>query len=477
MSTSQKPSQVLKRTASRRRVETLRREIQRHDYLYYVVDQPEILDTDYDRLFAELKALEERHPVLVTPDSPTQRVAGASLTSFPEVHHVAPMLSLESVTDAAMVDRFIERTGSTGYLVEPKFDGLSLELVYERGRFARASTRGDGQRGEGVTENVRTIRAVPLRLSDVTRRPPTRLAVRGEAIMHLDDFAALNARLVQEGKQTFANPRNAAAGAIRQLDPRATAQRALAIYFYDILAMEGGPALTRGTELREALQAWGLRVSPQARRCLAAQEILDFHPHAGDRARGSRVRNRRHRRQGRRSAGTRPPGRNRTPPALGHRHQVPAVRGADDDRRHHRSGRANRRSDAGCDSRARSDRRCDNQSGDIAQPRGSGPQGSARWRHGSGNSCWGRHPGGGGLGGRYADTATRQIRDARTLSRVPNAGRAGGVIRSVSERAGVPAAAQGCGRVFRIAQCAQHRRARKRDRRPADRCWACGERR
>ena len=277
MSTSQKPSQVLKRTGSRRRVETLRREIQRHDYLYYVVDQPEISDTDYDRLFAELKALEERHPVLVTPDSPTQRVAGAPLTSFPEVHHVAPMLSLESVTDAAMVDRFIERTGSTGYLVEPKFDGLSLELVYERGRFARASTRGDGQRGEGVTENVRTIRAVPLRLSDVTRRPPTRLAVRGEAIMHLDDFAALNARLVQEGKQTFANPRNAAAGAIRQLDPRATAQRALAIYFYDILAMEGGPALTRGTELREALQAWGLRVSPQARRCLAAQEILDFH--------------------------------------------------------------------------------------------------------------------------------------------------------------------------------------------------------
>ncbi len=268
---------------ARRRVAKLRAEIRHHDYLYYVLDRPAISDADYDRLFRELVELEAQHPELVTPDSPTQRVSGAVLEAFPEIRHVAPLLSLESVTDPEAVRRFDERVRreaslrEAAYTVEPKFDGLSLELVYEAGVLARASTRGDGAVGEGVTENVRTIRSVPLRLQTEKRPAPRLLAVRGEALMHLADFRALNEKLASEGKPLFANPRNAAAGSVRQLDSRVTAGRRLTVVCYDILALEGAPEPATGWEALGALRDWGLRVADLARRCTTVDEVLAYH--------------------------------------------------------------------------------------------------------------------------------------------------------------------------------------------------------
>jgi len=267
---------------ARRRVEWLREEIRRHDHLYYVLDRPAISDAAYDRLFRELTALEARHPELVTPDSPTERVAGALRPAFTEVRHVAPMLSLDSVTDPDAVRRFDERIrrevrGPTAYTIEPKFDGLSLELVYERGRLTRASTRGDGVRGDGVTENVQTIRSVPLRLQTGRRPAPALLAVRGEAIMHAAAFARLNERLAREGNSVFANPRNAAAGSVRQLDPRITASRPLRVVCYDILAVRGGRQPKTGHEALAALRDWGLAVADEARVCGSTEELLAYH--------------------------------------------------------------------------------------------------------------------------------------------------------------------------------------------------------
>lgn len=269
--------------AVRARIEKLREEIRRHDYLYYVLDRPAITDAEYDRLFRELVELERQHPELASPDSPTQRVAGAILPALPEVRHVAPLLSLESVVDPEEVRRFDERLRreigqkAVAYTLEPKLDGLSLELVYEGGQLVRASTRGDGRRGEGVTENVKTIRSVPLRLRGEDRPAPRLLAVRGEALMRLDDFRALNASLEAEGKPPFANPRNAAAGSVRQLDSRVTASRRLMVICYDILAIEGERPPSSGWEVLQALRAWGLRVPAEARRGATADDIIAYH--------------------------------------------------------------------------------------------------------------------------------------------------------------------------------------------------------
>ncbi len=269
------------RTAARARIEHLRSAIRQHDYRYYVLDRPSISDAEYDRLFRELVRLEGAHPDLVTPDSPTQRVAGAPLQAFPTIAHLAPMLSLESVTDADAVDRFDARIRATArgrtvrYVVEPKFDGLSLELVYRDGLLERASTRGDGERGEGVTENVKTIRSVPLRLHG--KHVPRLLAVRGEAIMRTEDFKTLNTRLERQGQPLFANPRNAAAGSIRQLDPRITAERRLDIFFYDVLHIEGGPQLADDMSLLRSLGAWGFHASPYARVCSSIDEVRRYH--------------------------------------------------------------------------------------------------------------------------------------------------------------------------------------------------------
>ncbi len=268
-------------TAARRRAEQLRAAIRTHDYRYYVLDRPTISDAEYDRLFGALVRLEAAHTELVTPDSPTERVAGAPLQAFPTIQHLAPMLSLESVTDADAVRRFDQRIRAVlggkpvRYVLEPKFDGLSLEVVYRDGVLLRASTRGNGERGEGVTENVKTIRSVPLHLRG--NWVPRLLAVRGEAIMRLDDFRRLNARLEQQGQPLFANPRNGAAGSIRQLDPRITAERRLEVFFYDILHMERGPRLADDVSLLHALAAWGLHASPHARACSSVDEVFRYH--------------------------------------------------------------------------------------------------------------------------------------------------------------------------------------------------------
>ncbi len=262
-----------------RQIERLRDRIRHHDYLYYALDRPEISDAAYDQLFARLVALERAHPQFVTPDSPTRRVGGTVLAQFAEVRHLAPLLSLDSILDPEDLRRFDARIRRrfgprpVEYIVEPKFDGLSIEVVYEHGRLVRASTRGDGERGEDVTANVRTIPSVPLVLRhgpDV----PRRLSVRGEAFMRIPDFRALNARLEREGLPRFANPRNAAAGSLRQLDPRITAARRLDVFFYDILSVDGGPPLRRASDALAALGRWGLRICPHNRCVTSLDEVL-----------------------------------------------------------------------------------------------------------------------------------------------------------------------------------------------------------
>lgn len=262
---------------SRARIGALRAQIQRHDYLYYVLDRPEITDAAYDRLYAELVRLEAAHPELVTPDSPTQRVAGEPRGSLPEARHIAPMLSLEAVTAEDDVERFVARLPSAALVAEPKIDGLSLEVVYEHGRLVRASTRGDGERGELVTENAKTIRSLPLVL--LGDDCPRVLAIRGEVVMPEARFERFNRALVARGETPFANPRNAAAGSIRQLDARVCAARGLGIYFYDVLRREGGerPWPATDWDQLERLRRFGLPVVPEARRLCTVADISAYH--------------------------------------------------------------------------------------------------------------------------------------------------------------------------------------------------------
>lgn len=271
----------MNRTDAKKRVAKLREEISRHDHLYHVLDRPEISDAEYDRLLRELAALEAAYPDLATPDSPTRRVGAPPRDDLPKVPHVKPMLSLESVTDEADAREFDRRvrkgleTDEVLYAVEPKFDGLSVELVYEDGVLARAATRGDGATGEEVTPNIRTIRTVPLRLRGA--RLPRTVAIRGEAIMPLEAFRKLNRWMTEREQPAFANPRNAAAGSLRQLDSRITAGRPLAFYAYEIMAIEGGDApATHGAEL-ELLSSWGLLVDAHRTTCRAIDEAIAFH--------------------------------------------------------------------------------------------------------------------------------------------------------------------------------------------------------
>lgn len=267
-----------------RRIESLREAIRRHDHLYYVLDRPEISDEAYDALVEELRRLEAANPRLVAPDSPTQRVPGRVREGFTAVRHLAPMGSLEATRDGAEVARFVERvaraagegSGETRLVLEPKLDGASLELVYERGMLARAATRGDGVQGEDVTDNVRTILSVPLRLRTDGGRAPERLAVRGEVLMGLRDFQRLNRQLVETGREPFANPRNAAAGSLRQLDPRVTAARPLRLVVYEILEVRG-VTLDRDSEVLEALAGWGLRVPDGIAVATSAREVEEYH--------------------------------------------------------------------------------------------------------------------------------------------------------------------------------------------------------
>src|SRR5215475_1750923 len=263
------------------RLIALRDEIRRHDHLYYVKARPEISDAAYDRLFQELTELEQTHPELVTPDSPTQRVGAPPLESLKKVRHEQAMLSLDSILDQADVLAFDQRmkreldVDSVGYTAEPKFDGLSVELLYERGVFTRGATRGDGTTGEDVTVNLRTIRALPLQLISQTGYPD-RLVVRGEVYMRLDDFQALNRRITERGEEAFANPRNAASGALRQLDSAITAGRPLVVTCYEIMAFSGKGVTTHWDEL-DALALWGFPVPLHRRRCASIDEAIAYH--------------------------------------------------------------------------------------------------------------------------------------------------------------------------------------------------------
>jgi len=259
-----------------RRVAELRREIARHDRLYHQLDAPEISDEAYDALWHELRDLEARHPDLIDPDSPTQRVGGAPVAGLESAAHLAPMLSLDSSAKEeafrqfdARVRRALGEGAAIAYSVEPKIDGLSVELVYESGRLQRAVTRGDGLVGEVITHSVRTIRALPLELDGRVRPVPASLSVRGEVYLTLRSFDDVNERLLQEGKAPFASPRNLAAGTVRQLDPRLAAARPLTVFAYDVLEAgageDGHGALARHQEVLGALADWGLPVNPENR--------------------------------------------------------------------------------------------------------------------------------------------------------------------------------------------------------------------
>lgn len=268
---------------ARQRIEELRQEIRHHDFLYYVKNQPEISDSAYDELFQELQELEQQFPELQNPNSPTQRVGAEPLDELPTVEHVVPLLSLDSghteealrEFDRRMRDRLSE-AASPIYVLEPKFDGASVELVYQDGDLIRASTRGDGQRGEAITENVRTIGTTPLQLRTHERSAPENLAVRGEVLMPIHKFEQLNADLIEGGERPFANPRNAAAGSLRQLDPKITAQRPLTLFGYEILQVDG-PQFERHWEVLAALAEWGFQVSEHVQRSERVEEIIEYH--------------------------------------------------------------------------------------------------------------------------------------------------------------------------------------------------------
>jgi DNA ligase (NAD+) len=267
--------------AVRARVEALRRRIRAHDHRYYVADRPSISDAAYDRLRAELVRLERQHPELATPDSPTQRVSGSPRSGLPTARHAAPLLSLEATRESTEVARFLERVGRAArgrvrLVLEPKLDGASLELVYRKGILVRAATRGDGRTGEEVTANARTIPSVPLRLFAGRRPAPALLAVRGEVMMPVRGFARLNRKLVEAGQEPFANPRNAAAGSLRQLDPRITAARPLTFVAYDVLAVRGA-AFADDRELLAALRGWGLPVPAPVTLAERAPEVERYH--------------------------------------------------------------------------------------------------------------------------------------------------------------------------------------------------------
>jgi DNA ligase (NAD+) len=270
-----------------KRAAALRDEINGHDYRYYVLNEPAVPDAEYDRLMKELREIEAAHPELVTPDSPTQRVAGAAAAEFAEARHAIPMLSLENgFTDEDLVafDRKVhERLGteeSIDYSATPKLDGLAISVIYRKGVYERAATRGDGVTGEDVTANVATIRSVPRKLRG---KPPAVLEVRGEVFLPFAGFEKMNRDAVARGDKAYVNPRNAASGSLRQLDARITAQRPLDLYFYELGVVEGGAVPERHSELATWLNSFGLRTCPEARKVVGVEGCRDYYRDIGER--------------------------------------------------------------------------------------------------------------------------------------------------------------------------------------------------
>ncbi|HSI96786.1 MAG TPA: NAD-dependent DNA ligase LigA [Gaiellaceae bacterium] len=264
------------------RAEELRRLVEHHNYRYHVLDDPELTDAEFDALFDELKALEDGHPELATPDSPTRRVGAPPAEGFRKVEHLSPMGSLEKVTTTEGLTKWAEdvrkrlRTDApVAYVIEPKVDGSAVSLVYERGAYVRGATRGDGFRGEDVTANLRTIAAVPLRLLlPAGEQPPEVLEVRGEVYFSLEGFARFNEAQVAAGRRPAPNPRNAAAGSLRQLDPAVTAARPLSIYVYGV-GVHGGTAPATHWETLLWLRARGFRTTPHAQRLESIAEVAE----------------------------------------------------------------------------------------------------------------------------------------------------------------------------------------------------------
>jgi len=269
----------------RKRVEELRREIEYHNYRYYVLNDPVISDAEYDALMRELEELERQYPELITPNSPTQRVGAPPLEEFGTVEHRIPMLSLSnafSEDEVREFDRRVKRFLGLGlsheiaYTAEPKIDGVAIEVIYENGLLTVGATRGDGYRGEDVTQNIRTIKMIPLYLIDKEEPVPEYLSVRGEVYMDKEDFRRLNREREEEGEPPFANPRNAAAGSLRQLDPSVTAKRPLKVFFYGIGEVIGREFKSQW-EVLTTLPKWGLRVNPYVKLCKDIEECIAYY--------------------------------------------------------------------------------------------------------------------------------------------------------------------------------------------------------
>ncbi|MEF8799367.1 MAG: NAD-dependent DNA ligase LigA [Candidatus Bipolaricaulota bacterium] len=283
------PEEINNESEAREALKKLREAIRYHNYRYYVANDPAASDYEYDQLMRDLQALEDKFPSLVTPDSPTQHVGGEPQDELGSVEHPEPMLSLQAAYEEEEVANFDETCRDdlsleeVEYLAEPKYDGLAIELIYEDGSLSVASTRGDGETGENVTENVKTIREIPLSLiSEDGRTVPERLVVRGEVYMRKDEFREMNERRVEEGKDPFANPRNAAAGSLRQLDPKVTARRPLRIFCYDVAEVEQH-GFESQMEIMETLPNWGLRVNRDwIRICRSGDDLVDYHAQLED---------------------------------------------------------------------------------------------------------------------------------------------------------------------------------------------------
>ncbi len=267
---------------TRQRALALKNSIIHHNYRYYVLDDPEIPDAEYDRLLRELRQLEEKYPALVTADSPTQRVGAQPIAAFTQVQHAVPMLSLDNAfSEQELLDfdrRVRERLGGReliAYSAEPKMDGVAVSLIYKRGQLVQGATRGDGSTGEDITHNVRTVDSIPLSIRG--RKYPPLLEVRGEVYMPKEGFAAFNVRAAKEGTKPFVNPRNAAAGSLRQLDPKLTAQRPLAFFAYGVGQVGGGVVGDRHSAVLASLRDWGFPVTPLSRVVEGAAGCLEFY--------------------------------------------------------------------------------------------------------------------------------------------------------------------------------------------------------
>lgn len=263
-------------------IAALRQQLEDFNYQYYVLDNPSVPDAEYDRMMRQLISLEQQHPELLTPDSPSQKVGGEALSKFQQVTHKVPMLSLDNAFDEAEFTAFNRRlkerlmvSKDIAYCCEPKLDGLAVSILYRNGVLVQAATRGDGQVGENITENVKTIRNVPLKLrgEDV----PQEVEVRGEVFIDTAGFEKLNATAQAKGEKTFANPRNAAAGSLRQLDSKITAKRPLMFYAYSMGLVEGGELADEHYAQLQQLQSWGLPMSPETKLVENAQQALDYY--------------------------------------------------------------------------------------------------------------------------------------------------------------------------------------------------------